>query len=107
MSSSGSNIRHQKDMSALMKERLLWLTKPLGAVILVLWIMSPSTSAQVALQEETLKGFLFGALYGLFFYNEVLIEMLFTRRHNIRKVKNRLPDEFYWGKKTAVLFAKK
>lgn len=96
----------KKGLGALFQERILWLAKPLGGVMLVLWIMSPETTARTDLQSTTLLGFLLGAIYGIFFYHETLRGLLFTERENVRKVKNRLPDEFYWGKKLDTLFSK-
>ena len=106
MSDNASSIRHSKDVGKIARERLLWATKPLGAVLLTLWVLSPEVTAKAELQHEMLLGFLMGAVYGIFFHHELLRDMLFVQRENVRKVKNRLPDEFYWGKKTDVLFKK-
>lgn len=95
-----------KEIGRLTRERILWALRPLGALILVLWVVNPDTTAKADLQYETLLGFLFGAIYGIFFHYEALQDMLFAKRQNVRHVKNRLPDEFYWGRKEQVLFKK-
>jgi len=96
----------KKNVGGIASERLLWAMRPLGAVVLILWVMNPDTTAKADLQYEALLGFLFGAIYGIFYHHDILREILFTKRQNVRHVKNRLPDEFYWGKKLNVLFKK-
>jgi len=96
----------KKNVGGIAGERLLWAMRPLGAVMLILWVMNPDTTAKADLQYEILLGFLLGALYGIFYNYGLLTDILMTKRQNVRHVKNRLPDEFYWGKKIDILFKK-
>ncbi|MCP5405678.1 MAG: hypothetical protein H6922_05610 [Pseudomonadaceae bacterium] len=50
--------------------RLLWLMKPLGALLLLLWIASPTTADRLDLHAQIAWGFLLGSFYGLFFFRE-------------------------------------
>ncbi len=100
------DVQQKMQIDKLAKERLIWLIKPLGAVILILFVLSPEISAHPVVQRETLLGFLLGACYGILAHYKVLNYYLFSRKDDTREQKNRLPDEFYWGKKKVILFKK-
>ena len=93
-------------VSSLARERLLWVLRPLGALALLLWILNPSVSAQRDIQQTALLGFLLGAGYGLLMFRKTLYYYLIDRRENQREMRNRLPDEYYWGRNEETLFTK-
>lgn len=104
--SAKTRVDNKAEIDRIAKERLLWVIKPLGVIILTLWVLNPGVTAQENVQSEALLGFLLGAAFGIFVNYRVLTYYLVTRRENAREQRNRVPDEFYWGKKKETLFTK-
>jgi hypothetical protein len=90
-------VEHRSETARLARERLLWAVRPFGFIGLVLWVLTPSTSAAGDISSHALQGFLLGAAYGLLVYGEQLKDYLQFRLEGGRDTKNRLPSEFYWG----------
>ena len=86
-------------------ERVIWLIKPIGLVALVVWSIHPRT-ATVDVQDNVLIALLAGALYALFIKRAVLQTFWSERFNTGRERKNRVPEEFYWGRVKRVLFRK-
>lgn len=53
---------------ASIPQRLLWLMRPLGGVLIVLWIISPGTADRAEWQQQVAWAFLLGAFYALFIF---------------------------------------
>ncbi|MBI1363778.1 MAG: hypothetical protein GC134_07310 [Proteobacteria bacterium] len=99
-----TNYEYQK----IATERLLWLAKPLTIFGLFVWCLHPSTSEPEFVDRNAMLGFLLGAFAGLLVNAQVLKYYLFTRRTNTSKnTRNRVPDEYYFGKIKEVLYQKK
>ena len=94
-----SDYNYQK----IAKERLLWVVKPLVIVSLTVFCLHPNTSRLENVDTSTLMGFLFGALFALFVRRDVIYHYMVVRRSEYRKRKNRMPDEYYFGKVKEVL----
>lgn len=91
---------------SLARERLLWAMKPLGFLVLMLWIFHPATADQLEHAHKALQGFLLGALYGLIVYGPSLRQYITLQEPSGRMLTNRVPDEYYWGQITKILFDK-
>jgi hypothetical protein len=65
---------------------------------MVVWCLHPATvqSAEV-LRRNCLAGFLMGCAYSIFTNREVLRYYLITRRQEKRKMRNEMPDDYYFG----------
>ncbi len=88
-------------------ERLLWLAKPLTIFGLFVWCLHPSTTEPLVADRNALLGFLFGAIASLMVNYTVLRYYLVTRRNNTSKLsRNRMPDDYYFGKIKEVLYEK-
>jgi hypothetical protein len=105
-----SQIHRQIDSTyeykKIAKERMLWISKPLGAVFMMVWCVHPSTTMPDVVERNVLLGFLMGALFGLIVNMKVLRYYLITRRHDVMSRRNRMPDEYYFGKIKTILFTK-
>lgn len=87
----------------IVAERTVWLVKPLAVVCMVLWCLHPATSSPDSLERNMMLGFLIGAFYGIFVNRKVLQHYLFTRRNETVEKKNRMPEEYYFGRVKEVL----
>lgn len=87
----------------IITERTLWLMKPLAIVCMVMWCMHPATSMPQVLERNVLAGFLVGAFYGIFINRRILRYYLFTRRVQTLEKRNRVPEEYYFGRIREVL----
>lgn len=90
--------------AGLARARLIWVMKPLGFLLLVLWILHPSTADRLDHAHTALLGFLFGALYGVIVYGPTLQQYIRLHQPSGRLITNRVPDEYYWGKIDNILF---
>ncbi|MBI1308547.1 MAG: hypothetical protein GC129_01635 [Proteobacteria bacterium] len=98
-----ANIQRPR-IGRLARARLAWALKPLGFLVLVLWVFYPSTADRFDHTHTALLGFLFGALYGLVVYGAALRQYVQLRQPLGRLQANRVPEEYYWGKVENVLF---
>lgn len=96
------NYEYQK----IAKERSIWLLKPLTILGITVWAFYPTTALPETLERNALMGFLLGAVAGLVVNMGVFKHYLFSRRQNITDRKNRMPDEYYFGKIKEVKFVK-
>lgn len=81
----------------LARERLIWATRPLGFLLVVLWALHPASARGDDLIHLALVGFLVGLFYGLVVYGWVLRNYIFQDNKNQRFKPNRIPEEYYWG----------
>ena len=88
------------------RERSLWLLKPVTLVLIVLWCFYPSKNMMQSLDGNVMLGFLLGSVAGIIIKFPDLKYYLYTRRKNTENRKNRMPDEYYFGKIKKVLFGK-
>lgn len=95
---------HKPVEISLARARLIWATRPLGFVLLVLWVLHPSVAAQPDHARMALLGFLAGATYGLLIYGRSLREYLNVKQINAMQKPNRVPEEYYWGNIVQTLF---
>jgi len=98
---------HKPDEVGLLRSRLHWVSRPLGALMLTLWVLHPATADQPEWGRTMLMGFLFGALYGLLLYGHFLKDYMVLKPVPGRQQSNRIPAEYYWGEITQVLFENK
>lgn len=56
------------ETSTTIPQRLLWLMKPLGGLLIVLWVISPGTADRASWQPQVAWAFLLGACYGAFVF---------------------------------------
>ena len=81
----------------LAKERLIWATRPMGFLFLVLWILHPASGRGGDLIHTALIGFLVGLFYGLVVYGRELQNYIMKNGQNNRFTPNRVPEEYFWG----------
>lgn len=86
------------------RQRMVWAMRPLGLLVLVLWVLHPSTADRVDHAHMALVGFLFGAVYGLIIYGPLLRQYLVVGQVSERQQSNRVPEEYYWGQIDTVMF---
>jgi len=94
------------DYQQIARERSLWLLKPITLVCIVIWCFYPSVDMMSHLENNVLLGFLLGSVAGVIIKYPELKYYLYTRRKNTVERKNRMPDEYYFGKIKKVLFEK-
>lgn len=102
---SSGKVDRGYDYQRIAKERFLWLMRPVTVVCIFVWCLYPST-VLYNLEGNVLLGFLLGTVAGLLVNWSVLRYYLFTRRQNTLERKNRMPDEYYFGKIKQVLYDK-
>lgn len=88
------------------RERSIWLLKPITLVCIIIWCFYPSIDMIRHLESNVLLGFLLGSIAGVIIKYPDLKYFLYTRRKNTVERKNRMPDEYYFGKIKTVLFEK-
>lgn len=86
------------------RERSIWLLKPITLVLIVIWCFYPSQDMMQQLEGNIMLGFLLGSVAGILIKISDLKYYLYTRRKNTVERKNRMPDEYYYGKIKKVLF---
>lgn len=91
---------------SMAKERLIWAMRPLGLLLLVLWVFHPYTADRPDHAQIALLGFLLGAGYGLIVYGRVLRRYINVGAPSVRMQANRVPEEYYWGAIAQTLNAK-
>ena len=85
-------------VSKALRNRLVWLIVPIGAYLLVVWVLHPANSNPAVLQQRMLAGFLFGLCYGLFLWRDALLMSMFRNFKAADILKNQWPDRFYIGR---------
>lgn len=95
---------HKPEEVGLLRSRLQWVLRPLGALGLVLWVLHPAVADRADVGSMMLTGFLLGALYGLILYGARLKQYLVLKPLGGRLQSNRLPSEYYWGEVAEILF---
>ncbi len=99
-------IDRNYEYGQIARERMLWAIKPIGLVVLMVWVVHPATTKLDVVDHNTLLGFLLGAAFSIVLNMRVLKYFLVVRRQNTRNQRNRVPDEFYFGKIIDRLFSK-
>jgi hypothetical protein len=98
---------HKPDEVGLLRSRLQWVARPLGALLLILWVMHPAVADRPEWGQAMLLGFLLGALYGLVLYGKHFKHYMVLRPVPGRQQSNRVPAEYYWGEISGILFENK
>jgi hypothetical protein len=102
---SGSpQLSLHKVEGGLARARLLWALKPMGLLLLVLWVFHPATVDRIDVARVSLLGFLLGAGYGLIVFSRKLQEYTSINQLNDRDKPNRVPQEYYWGNISQTLY---
>lgn len=97
VSGSSQVALHNPVEMSLARERLIWATRPIGLLLLVLWVLHPYTADRPVHAQIALLGFLLGAGYGLIVYGRTLRRYINVGTTNSRAQANRVPEEYYWG----------
>ena len=103
MSNPNQQIDISYDHGKIVRERVLWAGRPIIAAILLMWCILPSTTRPEIVDHNTLVGFMFGIVYGLFVFRSRFLNYIIIRRRETIKRKNRFPDEYYFGKVKEVM----
>lgn len=90
--------------AGFVKERLIWASRPLGLLVLVLWILHPTTAGGTEVVHMALMGFLAGTAYGLVLYGRKLRSYITLKAANHTQTPNRVPAEYYWGSIAQVMY---
>lgn len=90
--------------TAFVKERLIWASRPLGLLILALWILHPATGIGSDPVHLALMGFLAGTAYGLVLYGRKLRSYVTLKPASLTQTPNRVPAEYYWGSIAQVMY---
>lgn len=90
--------------NSALRERLIWATRPMGLVLLLLWVLHPLTVDHTDYVRMALLGFLAGTFYGLIVYGQKLREYIFINNISQRHKLNRVPEEYYWGNVIQMMF---
>jgi len=101
--SEDKKIDTSYDYHKIAKERLIWVVKPIFIVSIITWTLHPGTTNIANVNNNAKLGFLLGAIFGLFIFRKELTHYLITRRKETTERKNRVPDEYYFGKIKKVL----
>lgn len=105
--SDNSPTLHKAASNSLAKERLIWATRPMGLLAIVLWVLHPTTSSGADPIHLALLGFLAGIFYGLIVYGRQLKGYITLATANTRFRPNRVPEEYYWGNILQTMFDNK
>jgi len=92
---------------SFVKERLIWASKPLGLLLLLVWVFHPATAGRTDYLHMLLLGFLAGTAYGLTLYGAQLRSYVTVRTTSHSKTPNRVPSEYYWGNIESVMYDNK
>ena len=98
MSEAQKKIDDNYDYHKIVKERTLWVIRPVAVVIMTVWCLHPSTSKMEVRERNLLGGFLLGAFYGLFVHYKIINHFVVVRGKETENIKNRIPDEYYFGR---------
>lgn len=90
--------------TGFVKERLIWASRPLGLLVLVLWVLHPATGDGAESLHLALMGFLAGTAYGLVLYGAKLKSYLTLKAASHVQTPNRVPSEYYWGSIAKVMY---
>ena len=88
---------HKPAGVGLARARIIWASKPLGFLCLVLWVLHPAVADQTDYSRTMLIALIWGVLYGLLIYGNVYASFVRLRQQTIRTQPNRFPNEYYWG----------
>ena len=91
------------DWQKIAKERTKWLIRPVLVIGLVSWVLMPWTGEADVVERNSLIGFLGGALVGFLATKDSWVYFLITRRRDTKYRRNRMPDEYYFGKVLEIL----
>lgn len=100
---AGQQLDNTFEWQKIARERSLWLVRPLLMISIVTWVFMPWAGRPEMLERNSLIGFLGGALIGGLATKEAWVYFLITRRKDTKNRKNRIPDEYYFGKVIEVL----
>ncbi len=89
---------------AMVRTRLWWLLKPMGALGLTLWVLHPAVADRADVTALALLAFLLGVAYGLVLFGHRFAPYLHFQPLTGRHQGNRLPAEYYWGEISHQLF---
>ncbi len=104
---STAQVVAAKGQQGFVKERLIWASKPLGLLFLLLWVLHPATASATDYLHMLLLGFLAGTGYGLVLYGAQLKSYVLVRTTSHTKTPNRVPSEYYWGNIESIMFDNK
>ncbi len=90
--------------ASFVKERLIWASRPLGLLVLALWILHPATGNGSDVVHLALMGFLAGTAYGLVLYGRKLRSYTSLKADSLTQTPNRVPAEYYWGSIAQVMY---
>lgn len=90
--------------ASFVKERLIWASRPLGLLVLVLWVLHPATGSGADAVHLALMGFLAGTAYGLVLYGRKLRSYATLKADSLTQTPNRVPAEYYWGSIAQVMY---
>ena len=90
--------------AALIRARLWWLLRPMGALGLTLWVLHPTVSDRLDPTALALPAFLFGVAYGVVLFGYRFLPYIRLAPLTGRHQPNRVPAEYYWGEISQVLF---
>lgn len=93
--------------TSLAKERLIWASRPMGFLFVMLWLLHPATASHTDYLHMSLIAFLVGIFYGVVVYGGRLRGYLQIVNKNKRHMPNRLPEEYYWGVITKTMYENK
>lgn len=102
--SDASPAVHSSAKSSLAKERLIWATRPMGFLLLVLWVFHPVSAQGGDPIHLALVGFLVGLFYGLVVYGRNLQNYILRSNVNNRFKPNRVPEEYFWGNIEKIMY---
>jgi hypothetical protein len=95
---NSASLEELSKSNTLMQERLVWAIKPVGMLLLLLWVFDPSTAERLNGQGYPLLAFVLGVVYGLAMFWDDIKRLVIDRMMNMgRDQRNRIPEEYYWG----------
>lgn len=100
---ASQKLDNELDYQKIAKERLIWLVKPLFIMLFVSFTVYPANVQYEVIERNSMIGFLAGAFFAVFLMRGWFTYYLVTRRKDTKNVKNRMPDEYYFGKVKEVL----
>lgn len=100
-----SNNARRRRIEKVVKNRLLWVLKPLLFTMIAVWAFHPDTVSPNHVEQNLTVGFLLGAFYSAYLRREALLYYLSLRRLGQFNRKNRVPAEFCLGRTMGVVVA--
>ena len=93
--------------AVMVRRRLWWLMKPMGALGLTLWVLHPAVADRPDVTTFALLAFLLGVAYGMVLFGHRFAPYLRFQPLTGRFQANRLPAEYYWGEISQQMFENK